>query len=100
MVLDFRHWERAVKTVDEISLLHSEEEATKKVDSVLADLIKNGSSQKEIKGFLEHLNSLFLNIVLNRITPEGIGLSNEDRAKYFEIVRAARIHIKDLILNP
>jgi hypothetical protein len=100
MILDFRHWERAVKARDQIANLNNINEIDGVITSALDELGQGGSSKDQKRDFLGHLNSLLLNVLVNNIVPDDIANSNEARITYFEVVREARRQIQDLILHP
>lgn len=86
-MLDFKHFEKVVKTRDEILATTDNENIKQIIDNAIAELQTSGSTSKELLDFVRHLNSLFLTILIT----EG-----QDHSKSLDNVRIARELLKAL----
>lgn len=86
-MLDFKHFEKVVKTRDEILTTTDNEQIKQIINNAIDELQKSGSTTKEQLDFVRHLNSLFLTILIT----EG-----QDHSKTLDNVRIAREILKAL----
>ena len=86
-MLDFKYFEKAVKTRDEILASTDAEQIKEIINKALEELLQSGSTSKEQLDFVRHLNSLFLTILIT----EG-----QDHSESLENVRIAREILKAL----
>jgi hypothetical protein len=86
-MIDFKHFEKAVKTRNEILATTDNENIKQIIDNAIAEFNSSGSTSKELLDFVRHLNSLFLTILIT----EG-----QDHSKSLDNVRIARELLKAL----
>lgn len=86
-MLDFKHFEKGVKTRDEILATSDNENIKQIIDNAIAELQTSGSTSKELLDFVRHLNSLFLTILITE---------SQDHSKSLDNVRIARDLLKSL----
>ena len=86
-MLEFDRWSNAMDLRNKIIELDSTANVESEINTVIEDLKNNGATDKELRSFVEHLNTLFLTYLVT----EG-----QDHSKTNDNVKKAREILKNL----
>lgn len=86
-MLEFNQWSKATDLRNKIIELDSSGNVESEISTVIEDLKNNGATDKELRDFVEHLNTLFLTYLVT----EG-----QDHSKTNDNVKKAREILKKL----